>query len=128
MNRVTVEIDESLVQALALLDQPLDDAIRETIVLELYRRGTISSGKAAQLLGTSKLDFIQYSGRLGIPYFRLTDDESDSDKTQDREHLREMYRELRETGGDLDAAEAERIAIAVVDEIRAERRQGRHSA
>ena len=79
MSRVKVEIDESLVQALALLDQPLDDAIRETIVLELYRRGTISSGKAAQLLGTTKLEFIRYSGRLGIPYFRLTDEELDSE-------------------------------------------------
>lgn len=79
MSRVTVELDDSLVQALALLDQPLDDAVRETIVLELYRRGTISSGKAAQLLHRSKLDFIQYSGRLGIPYFRLTDEELDSE-------------------------------------------------
>ena len=84
MSRVTVELDESLVQALALLNQPLDDAVRETVVLELYRRGTISSGKAAQLLNTSKLDFIQYSGRLGIPYFRLTDEELDSEITRAR--------------------------------------------
>jgi predicted HTH domain antitoxin len=79
MSHVSVELDESLVQALSLLDQPIDDAVREIIVLELYRRGTISSGKAAQLLGTSKLDFIQYSGRLGIPYFRLSDDELDAE-------------------------------------------------
>lgn len=84
MSRVTVELDESLVQALALLDQPLDDAVRETVVLELYRRGTISSGKAAQLLNTSKLEFIQYSGRLGIPYFRLTGEELDSEITRAR--------------------------------------------
>jgi len=84
MSRVTVELDESLVQALALLDQPLDDAVRETIVLELYRRGTISSGKAAHLLDRSKLDFIQYSGRLGIPYFRLTEEELDAEITRAR--------------------------------------------
>lgn len=70
MSRITIELDESLVEVLALIDQPLDDAVRETKVLELYGRGTISSGKAAQLLGTSKLDFIQYSGRLGTPYFQ----------------------------------------------------------
>ena len=79
MDRVSVELDASLVQALSLLERPLDDAVRETIVLELYRRGTISSGKAAQLLGMPKYDFIQYSGRLGIPYFRLTDEELDAE-------------------------------------------------
>jgi len=45
------------------------------IVLELYRRGLISSGKAAALLGVSRLDFIQHASELGIPYFRFTEDE-----------------------------------------------------
>jgi len=44
------------------------------IVLELYRRGLISSGKAAALLGLARLDFIQRASDLGIPYFRFTDD------------------------------------------------------
>lgn len=79
MGQTTVELDESLIQALGLLNQPIDQAVRETIVLELYRRGTISSGKAAQLLGRSKLDFIQFSGRLGIPYFQLFDEDLDAE-------------------------------------------------
>jgi len=43
--------------------------------LELYRRGVLSSGKAAELLGMERLEFIRYSGRLGIPYFQLSADE-----------------------------------------------------
>lgn len=79
MDRVTVELDEPLVQALSLLDRPLDQAVREAVVLDLYRRGTISSGKAAQLLGMAKLDFIQMAGRLGIPYFQLDDADLDTE-------------------------------------------------
>jgi predicted HTH domain antitoxin len=45
------------------------------IVLELYRRNVISSGKAAEMLGVPRLDFIQRASELGIPYFRLTEDE-----------------------------------------------------
>jgi len=45
------------------------------IVLELYRRGLVSSGKASELLGISRLDFIQRASALGIPYFRFTDEE-----------------------------------------------------
>jgi predicted HTH domain antitoxin len=47
------------------------------IVLELYRRGTISSGKAGELLGMQRNDFVQHASRLGIPYFALTADEWD---------------------------------------------------
>lgn len=47
---------------------------------------------------------------------------------QAREHLREMYDELRALGGILDPDEADKIAIEVVDEIRDERRRDRHSA
>lgn len=50
------------------------------IVLELYRRGTISSGKAAELLSTSRLDFIQHASRLGIPFFDMTEDEWEAEK------------------------------------------------
>ena len=75
MSRVAIEVDEDLAEVLALLDQPVEQAARELMVLELYRRGTISSGKAAHLLGMPKLDFIQYSGRLGIPFFDMSEEE-----------------------------------------------------
>jgi predicted HTH domain antitoxin len=45
------------------------------IVFELYRRGLISSGRAAELLGIPRLEFIRRASELGIPYFRFTEDE-----------------------------------------------------
>ena len=72
---VSVQLDDELVAVMQLVDQPVDRLAREAIVLELYRRGTISSGRAARLLGMTRLEFIRYSGQLGIPYFDTTDDE-----------------------------------------------------
>ena len=60
-------------------NQPVQAAAREMIVLELYRRGAISSGKAAELLGTSRLASITHSG-LGIPYLEMTEDEWAAEK------------------------------------------------
>jgi predicted HTH domain antitoxin len=72
---ITLDLDEELAGLLAKLGQPVQAAARELIVVELYRRNLISSGKAAALLGIPRLTFIQRASQLGIPYFRFTDDE-----------------------------------------------------
>ena len=75
MTSVSVELDEALLEVLRLLDQPVEQSSRELMVLELYRRHAISAGKAAALLGMDRLDFIRYSGRLGIPFIDMTEEE-----------------------------------------------------
>ena len=50
------------------------------IVLELYRRGSISSGKAAELLAMPRLDFIRHASRLRIPHIDMTPDEWEAEK------------------------------------------------
>jgi len=52
-----------------------DEGAQEFIVLELYRRGAISGGKAAELLGWDRFDFIRHASRLGIPFYRMSDEE-----------------------------------------------------
>jgi len=44
-------------------------------VLELYRQREISSGKAAELLGMERTEFIRYAARRGIPFFDLDETE-----------------------------------------------------
>jgi Uncharacterised protein family (UPF0175) len=38
-------------------------------------QGEISSGKAAQLLGMSRDEFIRYASQRGVPYFQLSPEE-----------------------------------------------------
>lgn len=82
MSTVTLNLDEDLAALLHQSDQPVQDAIKEMIVLELYRRGTISSGKAAELLGMAKIGFIRYASDLGIPYFQMTEEELEAEVDQ----------------------------------------------
>lgn len=80
MASVTIELEEQLVALLHQTNQPLPQAAREMIVLELYRRGSISSGKAAELLGLKRLEFIQHASHLGLPFFDMTPDEWAAEK------------------------------------------------
>jgi predicted HTH domain antitoxin len=75
MRGVKIEIEEPLAAILSQTNQSVEHAGREMIVLELYRRGTISSGKAAELLAMHRIDFIKHASRLGIPYIDMTEDE-----------------------------------------------------
>ncbi len=75
MGPVQVELDQDLVAVLEELHRPVKEAARELIVLELYRQGELSSGKAAQLLGLEREDFIRHASAQGIPYFQLQGEE-----------------------------------------------------
>ena len=75
MGLVPVELDQDLVAVLEELRLPVKEAARELIVLELYRQGELSSGKAAQLLGLEREDFIRQASAQGIPYFQLRGDD-----------------------------------------------------
>jgi predicted HTH domain antitoxin len=80
MSSVKIEIEESLAALLHQTNRPVQEAGREMIVLELYRRGAISSGKAGDLLGMPRIDFIQHASRLGIAYIDMTADEWAAEK------------------------------------------------
>jgi predicted HTH domain antitoxin len=71
----TVELQDELATLLEQTQQPLEKATREAVVLELYRRGIISSGKAGELLGMPRFDFVRYADRPGIPFFRMSKEE-----------------------------------------------------
>jgi len=80
MNTVKLDLEDDLEALLQQTNQPLEKAAREMIVLELYRRGVLSSGKAAEHLGMARLAFIQHASDLGIAYFDMTKDEWEAEK------------------------------------------------
>lgn len=75
---VNVAFDEELIAALPGSHPAPDEQIRELVVLELYRRRIISSGKAAELLKRDRGELIRYASRLGIPYIDLDEVELDA--------------------------------------------------
>lgn len=49
--------------------------IKELIALELFREQEISAGKAAEILGIHKYEFIDLLAKHKIPYFQYTIEE-----------------------------------------------------
>jgi hypothetical protein len=68
MASTNLDLGEELGGLVAKLGQPVEQAAREMIVLELYRRSLISSGKAAELLGVPRVHFIQRAGKRKLDW------------------------------------------------------------
>jgi predicted HTH domain antitoxin len=81
MSTIIVNLEADIAALLQATNQPLEQAAREFIILELYRRGAISSGRAAELLGMSRSEFIHYTSRLGIAFFDMTDDKWQAERS-----------------------------------------------
>jgi hypothetical protein len=80
MGTLTLDLDSDVIDVLNGLDQSAEQSAVELIAFELFRRGLISGGKAAALLGMTRLGFIRYADRLGIPYFNLTPEEWEAER------------------------------------------------
>lgn len=72
MSVIQIEVENDLVELLGDSPEQIERSALEMIVLELYRRHTISAGRAAELLNLDEFAFIRWSGSLGIPYFDMT--------------------------------------------------------
>jgi predicted HTH domain antitoxin len=75
MATVTVELDQELMSLFHQVHARPEDTLKEYLVLELYRRHEVSSGKAAELLGMERIEFIRYASRIGIPYLDMDERE-----------------------------------------------------
>ena len=80
MQRVPLYLDRELLDLIPMRTSQLEDSVKELLVLELYRLREISSGKAAELLGMERFEFVRYASRLGIPFL-------DMDSTEFQEEI-----------------------------------------
>ena len=75
----TVELEDD-VAALLESEQPLERAARETIVMDLFRRGKVSTGRACELLGLDRTAFAKRAADLGIPYFLMSKEDWEAER------------------------------------------------
>jgi len=76
---VALDLPRDLLGALDVPHTEVEVRLRELTALELFREGRISSGKGAELLGISKLAFIQLLSQHQIETFTESPDELESD-------------------------------------------------
>jgi predicted HTH domain antitoxin len=84
MSTVQLELGQELLELLQSPDRPVQQSARELIILELYRQGRIAAGKAAELLGMGRSDFLQVASQAGVPYFEMTTQEWNEEISESR--------------------------------------------
>lgn len=72
---VNLELPRDILAALDVPEAELGARLRELIAVQLFREGRISSGKAAELLGVSKSEFVDLLARSGLNYFAQSPEE-----------------------------------------------------
>jgi predicted HTH domain antitoxin len=87
MHRVPLYLDRELLDLIPMRTSQLEDSVRELLVLELYRLREISSGKAAELLGMERFEFVRYVSRLGIPFLDMDNTEFQEEILNSKENI-----------------------------------------
>lgn len=77
MSNLTVSLllPRDLLGVLNIPETQLEQRVLELIALELFRQERVSAGKAAELIGISKWEFIQLLARHNISYLTESPDE-----------------------------------------------------
>lgn len=83
METITLSIPTEILPKVAKRKKDIPARVFEYLVLELYRLGEISSGKAGQLLDMERFEFVRFASRLGIPFI-------DMDKGELKEDLKRI--------------------------------------
>lgn len=71
METIILNIPSEIAPKVAKRKKDIPARVFEYLILELYRLGDISSGKAAQLLGMERFEFVRFASRLGIPFIDM---------------------------------------------------------
>lgn len=77
--KVEIDIPEAIVQYTVLLDKEALLKRNAMLVYPYIQDGSISHGKAAEMIGIGKMDLIVLYGKMGLPYFDESDEELEDD-------------------------------------------------
>lgn len=75
MKTVEIQVPDEIFVSLKETPQEFAYEIRLAAAAKLYELGKLSSGRAADLAGISRLSFLHALGRYGVPIFNLTEEE-----------------------------------------------------
>lgn len=87
MKTITIEIPDEIINLLGSEEEAVKE-VKEALVLDLVRRGKVSKGKAAELVGISLWDLPDLLAKYRIPWF----DYSKEDLQRDLDRLKEIKR------------------------------------
>ena len=75
MQTIQIELPDEVLLSLKETPESFTKVIRMAAAAKLYELGKLSSGRAADLAGLSRVRFLQALGQYGVPIFALTAEE-----------------------------------------------------
>ena len=75
MQVLSIPYSEDLLIATGKSKEALEQELRFLLAVKLFELRRLSLGKAAELCGMEKLNFMDEMGRMGIPVINLDDDQ-----------------------------------------------------
>jgi len=87
MQKLTIKFPENFELAVQTTPEELEAQIRLMAALKMFELGKISSGKAAQLAGISRVEFFEMCARYRVSIFNYSPEELEAELTADLETL-----------------------------------------
>lgn len=78
--------------AVHMTKEEIEHHIRLMAALKMFELGKISSGKAAELAGMSRVEFFEACGRYKVSLFNYTDEEVEEEVKKDFESAKKTSR------------------------------------
>ena len=89
MKKLVVNYPDDLADAVQLSEQELEQQVRLMAALKMFELGKLSSGKAAELAGIPRAEFIEAGGRYHVPVFNYSGDALKSELRSDSQTARD---------------------------------------
>lgn len=81
MTTIRLDLPDSVLLATGQSPRSLRAKAKLLLAVKLFEVGRISSGRAAELCGLPRVDFLFLAGRMGVPVTDLDEEELDEEFT-----------------------------------------------
>ena len=79
MKEAVLTYPQGMPQIMKMSDVEFAEELRFLAAAKLYELGRLSSGKAAQLAGMARVEFLRALARVGVPAINLRDEEVEAE-------------------------------------------------
>ena len=79
MPTISIQCPDSVLISLKESPEEFDKEATKVLAVKLYEMGKLSSGRAAEFAGMSRITFLQILAEFGTPIFELTKEELERD-------------------------------------------------
>ncbi len=70
---INVNFPKELAFSLKMKDAEFSDEMKKLAIIKLFEIGKISSGKASEILGMERIDFLEYLKKFKVSFFSYSD-------------------------------------------------------